>query len=447
MKVNLFSPLPPARSGIADYLWSILPHLRELADVTLWTIQNDWEARLEKYCRVKKVGDRIWEELHQADMTIYNIGNSAEFHGEIWDISRRHPGVVVLHDLSLQHLFAGTLLHYQNNVDAYLQVMGRYYGEDGREAAQRLVDHRATPEELATRYPLTPLVLERCLGVLVHSRGGFDTLRVRGKWPITMAALPYSPKKLPKTRAATVMKRGVHRLIVFGHLGPNRRIEALLTSLSQLEKPDQYRLAVYGRLWERPRLERMCEALGLAKIVRFHGFVPEATLRRALRNSDLAINLRYPTMGEASLSQLLIWEHALPSLVTKGGWYSELPGDVVAFVHQERESQDIKSQLMALVSQPAAFIRMGRRGRRFLEEVHSPKEYAKILVDLAARAAVFREKAAAFWLAEQLGSKIGLWASPEARRIAGRRAARTLISLFGVDESRSNSDRSTPKIG
>ena len=40
-------------------------------------------------------------------------------------------------------------------------------------------------------------------------------------------------------------------------------------------------------------------------------------------NLELLINLRYPTMGEASLSQLRIWRHALPSMVTQVGWHEE----------------------------------------------------------------------------------------------------------------------------
>ena len=58
------------------------------------------------------------------------------------------------------------------------------------------------------------------------------------------------------------------------------------------------------------------ELLGLRERVTFHGYVSEAELEAALDDADLAVNLRYPTMGEASGSQLRIWDHALPSLVT-----------------------------------------------------------------------------------------------------------------------------------
>ena len=61
------------------------------------------------------------------------------------------------------------------------------------------------------------------------------------------------------------------------------------------------------------------EELRLQDIVTLHGFVPAEALEAALASAHLAINFRFPTMGEASVSQLQIWDHALPSLVTRVG--------------------------------------------------------------------------------------------------------------------------------
>ena len=77
--------------------------------------------------------------------------------------------------------------------------------------------------------------------------------------------------------------------------------------------------------------------LELKDTVKVHGYAPAADLDGALSTAGLAINLRYPTMGEASASQLRIWEHALPSLVTRVGWYASLPEDAVAHVRPENE--------------------------------------------------------------------------------------------------------------
>ncbi len=96
-------------------------------------------------------------------------------------------------------------------------------------------------------------------------------------------------------------------------------------------------------------------------MVTLHGFVPAEDLEAALTSAHLAINLRFPTMGEASVSQLQIWDHALPSLVTRVGWYATLPQETVAFVRPEHEITDIQAHLHAFVDDPGRYAHMGRR--------------------------------------------------------------------------------------
>ena len=55
----------------------------------------------------------------------------------------------------------------------------------------------------------------------------------------------------------------------------------------------------------------------MERLVKIHGYVRD--LDERLAEADLAVNLRYPSMGEASAAQLRIWDHALPSLVTERG--------------------------------------------------------------------------------------------------------------------------------
>src|SRR5262249_58843846 len=106
------------------------------------------------------------------------------------------------------------------------------------------------------------------------------------------------------------------RLILFGFLARNRRVEAIFQALAELPERKQFRLHVYGTLWDAKVVHRAIEKLGLEELVKLHGYVTDATLDAALAAAHMAINLRFPTMGEASASQLRIWNFALPSLVT-----------------------------------------------------------------------------------------------------------------------------------
>jgi hypothetical protein len=84
-------------------------------------------------------------------------------------------------------------------------------------------------------------------------------------------------------------------------------------------------------------------------------------------------------MGEASSSQLRIWDHALPSLVTRTDGYASLPADSVDFVRPEYEQRDIERHLRHFLAQPGYFRQKGLRGRERLLDAHAPAAYAASL--------------------------------------------------------------------
>jgi hypothetical protein len=208
------------------------------------------------------------------------------------------------------------------------------------------------------------------------------------------------------------------RLIVFGYLDANRRLDVLLQAIAGLPERDRLRLAIYGELWNNDMIRSQLQTLGLQHVVTVHGFVSEAALDAALAGAHLAVNLRFPTMGEASLSQLRIWDHALPALVTQVGWYASLPEDTVAFVRPEHELMDIQAHLRDLLADPQRFRQMGERGRRRLEQDHTPEAYAQTVVALAAAAQRFRPHTTAQALDARVGAEIQAWTGPPALPVA-----------------------------
>src|SRR2546422_2305076 len=82
VRVGFHSPMPPARTGVADYSASLLTALRAFGTVEL--------------------------SPARADVHLYHIANNV-IHRDIYSRALAQPGVVVLHDALLQHLFMGTL--------------------------------------------------------------------------------------------------------------------------------------------------------------------------------------------------------------------------------------------------------------------------------------------------------------------------------------------------
>jgi hypothetical protein len=104
-----------------------------------------------------------------------------------------------------------------------------------------------------------------------------------------------------------------------------------------------------------------------------------------LSNADIAINLRYPTMGEASHSQLHLWAYGLPTLVTKTGWYAEQPAGTVVTADPHSEVDDIKDFFARSFEQPESLLEVGRSGRDWLKANHTTSTYVRDLVDFAER--------------------------------------------------------------
>jgi hypothetical protein len=194
MKINWFSPLPPAMTDVANYTLRVLSALREHAEVIAWTDQAEWEPNLEKAIPVRYYEpDQVaWDDLNRSDLSIFNIGNSPLFYGAIWQVARRHPGIVILHDLSLQHLFLGIYRERLKDRNGYLEKMAFYYGQVGRECAKTLWDGRLTPDEVIETFPLTPLALEQARGVIVHARDAFQNLKDENRWSICYVSPPFT---------------------------------------------------------------------------------------------------------------------------------------------------------------------------------------------------------------------------------------------------------------
>jgi glycosyltransferase involved in cell wall biosynthesis len=428
MKLNWFSPLPPARTGIADYTFGILPALSSRAEVSLWTDRNEWDPALEKYAKIRHYQpERVdWVELNRAELSFYHIGNNHLHHASIWQVSRQAPGIVILHDVRLHDFFESLYRGQWRDQEGYLALIEKHYGDEGLQIATEFVSTRNGDYDLmAQRFPMTGAALENALGTVVHTKNAFDELRGGNRSPVFYAPLPSAPISDAKHSDGRPSRAPApHRLIIFGHIGRNRRLDAVLEALSQLPQRDRFQLDIYGEIDDAKTLRQRIASLELKETVKVHGYAPAADLDHALSNASLAINLRYPTMGEASASQLRIWEHALPSLVTRVGWYASLPKDAVGHVRPDNEVADIRSHLQTFLENPERFARMGRHGLRLVQTEHHPETYAGAIISLLEKARDLKLRHAAFDLAQRAGAIMGSWSKEmindvdSARRVA-----------------------------
>ena len=352
MRVAYLSPMPPEKTGVADYSALLLPALGRRLDVTV----------------VRRGRKRV---PRGTDIALYHVGNNPDAHAWIVDALRRRPGVVVLHDFVLHHLVAGMTVGRRDG-HGYLDAMERDHGVVGRLLAHGVLDKRIPPlwESRPEDFPLASVVLEHATGLIVHSRTVRDLARSAGYdgpiWVIPHPAWPVPD--IPAERVATGPTIGC-----FGVLNSSKRIPELLHAFSGVrQRHADATLLLVGPTAPGFDLDRRLQRHGLAEegLVR-EDWVDERRLWALMAGVDLCVNLRHPTMGETSGSVIRSLSLGKPLLVSDVGWFSELPGSVALKTPvDEHEVETLEAGLELLVTLEDARAQMGAAAAELARREH-----------------------------------------------------------------------------
>ena len=293
---------------------------------------------------------------------------------------------------------------------------------------------------MAQQFPLTREAARGALGIVTHSHRMLEELDETPACPVAALDHPFAPAGDLRYQGWMAARRATpgppYRLVVFGYLSRNRRLDSVLEALAGIPERDQFRLNICGQLWDESHIRAEIERLGLGPLVNLHGFLPEGQVEEQLSTAHLAINLRFPSMGEASGSQLQFYNYGLPTLVTRTGWYASLPEDTTAFVRPEHEAEDIRAHLRDFLTDPGAFGAMGERGRQSLRN-HDPGKYVDALVEFASAALNFAPRIPALDLARSIGGDLAEWLHPAAGGYLLERASQEIFKMCAGKISRS----------
>ena len=391
-RVHWVSPLPPAQTDIAHYTARILPDLARTVDLTLWTDAEAWDPALEAHCPVRRLDPHgaLPRDLvgpgrgPGSDLLFINIGNSWVYHSGLMALARRLPSVIVLHDLAVQEMLYDCVRFAGVDPEIYARGMARWYGEEGERQARRVLAGELPAYKLVGAMPGFELALDRAIAVLSHTRIAFEAVAAREELPSYLLDLPFAASPAPDsfTRPA----EGPLRLLQFGYIGPNRRVEEILEVLAALKREVDFRLEIMGKVWDPGRIDTRIAQLELSDRVSQRGFVPEADLDRALAEAHLVFNLRHPTVGEASGSQLRIWNAGAAAAVSDQGFYAGLPDETVFKIPPEGERAELTALIRRFAADRDIGCEVGRQGRRHFEAYHTPDRYARGIAEIAARA-------------------------------------------------------------
>jgi len=386
LRIDYVSPLPPVRSGIADYSADLLPHLAARCDLRLVRIPGQPVAP-EIAARWPLVDPQ--QRGEDARLPLYQMGNN-RYHTEIYELALERPGVLTLHDIVLHHLLGDRTLN-RDDFAAYRRQLRADHGWIGEAAAMPRRWPGGWGDAAQFALPAHRSLLVRQQGILTHSRWAAQWLREEIA-ELRVEAVPMGiPPGTADAEAGRVFRRrhGLPRerplLGSFGFQTPIKRTEAVIAALARPEL-DGVHLMVAGEVAPALKLEDQARRAGVAERVHILGFLPFAEFEAAIAAADVCLNLRYPTAGETSASLLRTMALGKPTVVSDYAQSAELPAAVVVKVPPgEGEDKILASKLAALVADRDQLDRLGRAARRHVLRHHDPAAAAAAVVDACHR--------------------------------------------------------------
>src|SRR5437763_776344 len=114
-RVAMFTPLPPARTGTAEYAEDLIAELEKL-------------VQLEVFERPSRRID--WTGF---DAVIYQIANNP-YHAAFYPLAQEHPGIAVLHEVNLHDITRSLALRRGGDKEYLKEIIYEIFGHESPSA-------------------------------------------------------------------------------------------------------------------------------------------------------------------------------------------------------------------------------------------------------------------------------------------------------------------------
>jgi glycosyltransferase involved in cell wall biosynthesis len=396
-RLAFLSPLPPARSGIADYSLDVARLLA--ATHTLDLFHDDGvpaEAPdLPTSCTVLPAGE--FQGRHSRapyDLAIYQMGNGPA-HDFLYDLLPRVPGLLVLHDLVLHHARARMFLEgpavrayradpaRQSLRDQAAAALGAFEAEvaySHPSAAGRLAPvHLGTVGTLLPyQYPLFRIPVEAARAVAVHNDFMRDAI-LQELPQARVMRVPMAMERVPVAAAQVQALRQRHGvatddLVVgcFGLLTREKRIDTVARAVARASRSHpRLRFWLVGPVRDARGLLLLLRELGVADRALVTGRVPLAELPVFLEAADVVAHLRYPTARETSAALLRILAQGRPTVMSDLEHLADIPEDAVLRTDVADEEGALTRAILRLAGDAAWRHALGEHAAAFMAREHS----------------------------------------------------------------------------
>lgn len=386
-RLAFVAPLPPLRSGVADYSADLLPALAEHYEIEVVVAQDEvaesWVAAnlpIRDVAWLRRNADRF-------DRVLYQIGNS-EFHQHMFELLEEIPGVVVLHDFFLSSIQAF------RGKENWTRCMLRSHGVQGLAALSRFEDE----EQGLWHFPANLPVLQAAAGIIVHSRWSKQLAEhwygagAATDWavvPLLRRAVEVDADRRAEARRQLGFSDDELIICSFGDVVKTKLSKELMQAFAAASgallshRGERARLIYVGSA-ENPygaEVDALRRGAALGDAVTITGWVDAATYERYLRAADMAVQLRTKSRGETSAAALDCLAHGLPLIVNAHGAMAEIDTASALVIPDAVEVEELAAALVRLAADPSLRAKLGAKARAVMATEHSPAHCAALYRD------------------------------------------------------------------
>lgn len=381
-RLAYISPLPPERSGIADYSAELLPELARFYEIEVIVAQDEIsDSWIKSNCPIRSV-QWFLENADRYERVLYHFGNST-FHQHMFESLKAVPGVVVLHDFFLSGVTAHVDMHgFTSGV-----WVRELYNSHGYVAVRDRI-HTAELAEVIWKYPCSLSVIQDSFGVIVHSP---NSVRLAKQWygidPLDWASIPLLRDARIgmdriEARKALGYKSGDFLVCTFGILGPTKANLRLVQSWlkSRLAQDRTCHLVFVGENHPGEYGQELLATIRLGKAeknIRITGWVSMDVFRQYLAAADVGIQLRTLSRGETSGAVLDCMNYGLATIVNANGSMADLDEEAVWKLPDEFTDEQLIDGLEALWQDEDCRSRMGQAAENIIRRNHHPQVCAE----------------------------------------------------------------------
>lgn len=355
--------------------------------------------------------DQVEKLTDEADIILYQIGNSFNFHEGVIHWLYKKPGVAIFHDFYLGHMFyewAG------KHADQAAQILKAWYGDEVADQYFTFSSGEDLLDYSLSRAPMTEWLAAYASGVITHSDWDVARLASACPGPVTVAPLPYDFTQSADghQQLARAHNEDFHLLAV-GHVNSNKLTDDVIRAIGESERLRQTVVfTVMGKIEDHVALQLSELAKEYSVRVEITGEVDRSILDESFHSAHAVTCLRWPNLESASASAIEAMLHGKAIICLDTGFYKMIPDDCCVKIDYNDLIRSMARGLESFLEDDALRLSYADRAAKWSQDEFRADKYASSIeqmVEASIRSALFTKTLEDLVLMDHI-KLAGLWA-------------------------------------